>query len=351
MEQALAPGSALLAYRTIESVTARMVSAASDGRWEAFAHLSTESLAILNRLRKSDTYQSLDAKQRLERLSILKKIVENDAQIRKITEPWSGQLSNLMAQPNPVEQKPERERAHLEPYRVHSQLEAQAVLRQLLDKRIALTMSLDRDPKRFVISQLVALDDAHSQLFFDRAFNDGRADHLAAAGAVTVVGFIDHIKVQFGLAALRATQRDGEAVFESDGPTVLYRLQRRNAYRVRPLESHPSHCLVPIPGRTGQFEEVKVLDISVGGLLVEVPASLHGVTRNQALSGCFLHLPGHTAFRCDFAIRHVHEAIDARGMRRLGLDFIRLGSQDERTVQVYVNALDIAWRRLRPACS
>lgn len=93
-----APPDPLAGYRALERLCARMLEAARREDWIGLERLGRESNALIAATRaRAD--ESLDAPQRAEKFRLLRSIVRTDAQIRRLSEPWSGTIDRMLSAP------------------------------------------------------------------------------------------------------------------------------------------------------------------------------------------------------------------------------------------------------------
>jgi flagellar protein FliT len=84
-------------YETVADITDQMLAAARTGDWEQLAALESRCSSHVAVIRDNDQpRQPLSAAARAKKTLIIKKILDDDRQIRNITEPWMAQLSALM---------------------------------------------------------------------------------------------------------------------------------------------------------------------------------------------------------------------------------------------------------------
>ncbi len=84
-------------YETIASITDQMLAAARTGDWEQLAELESRCSSQVEIIKNNEEpRQTLSPLARERKTKIIKKILEDDRQIRDITEPWMAQLSALM---------------------------------------------------------------------------------------------------------------------------------------------------------------------------------------------------------------------------------------------------------------
>jgi flagellar protein FliT len=84
-------------YETVADITDQMLAAARVGDWEKLAALETRCSSQVEMLKKSEEpRQPLSPLARETKSRIIKKILDDDRQIRDITEPWMARLSAIM---------------------------------------------------------------------------------------------------------------------------------------------------------------------------------------------------------------------------------------------------------------
>lgn len=97
-------------YEAVADITDKMLAAARDGNWEQLALLESHCSNKVEIIRKSETpRQTLSPVAREHKVRIIKKILDDDRQIRNITEPWMAQLSALI---NSSGAEPKRSQAY-----------------------------------------------------------------------------------------------------------------------------------------------------------------------------------------------------------------------------------------------
>ncbi|NEX62703.1 flagellar protein FliT [Noviherbaspirillum galbum] len=87
----------LAVYETIADITDQMVAAARTGNWEQLAALESRCSHQVDIIRQNDDAPgALSEIAREKKVSIIKKILADDREIRSITEPWMSKLAELM---------------------------------------------------------------------------------------------------------------------------------------------------------------------------------------------------------------------------------------------------------------
>ncbi len=86
-------------YRAIENTSADMLQAAMNSDWEAVADYEKACAVLIGELRAQAAQHELSPEQRKEKTRIMQRILQNDAQIRVLAEPWLATLEHLGAVP------------------------------------------------------------------------------------------------------------------------------------------------------------------------------------------------------------------------------------------------------------
>ena len=87
----------LALYETVADITDQMLAAARTGDWEQLAALESRCSSQVEIIKMNEEPRPvLSAVARERKVKIIKKILEDDRQIRDITEPWMAQLSAMI---------------------------------------------------------------------------------------------------------------------------------------------------------------------------------------------------------------------------------------------------------------
>lgn len=235
---------------------------------------------------------------------------------------------------------PEADLTGLEQFRIDGKVGVRAVLREMVDKKALLTAFARSGPTSCFVTRIVSFEGDH--LVFDATTDDDRLKAVIDRDGATLVGFLDHIKVQFDVSGLRSVPEDEGRALQCPLPASLYRIQRRDAFRVRPPLEEPALCVLPTPDRT----EVRyvIVDISVGGLALRVSDEVPRPKIGERWQRCRLELGKRAPIPCALVVRNIqvgHEGDE--GAYRLGCSFESMPPEVGRAVQLFV--LDVERRR------
>lgn len=75
-------------YKAIEDSSAQMLNAAKAEDWEQVVRFEGACAVLIEQLRERAAQEQLQPEQRAEKSRIMQRILNNDAQIRYLAEPW-----------------------------------------------------------------------------------------------------------------------------------------------------------------------------------------------------------------------------------------------------------------------
>ena len=81
-------------YKAIEDSSARMLEAARAADWDSVVRYEAACAVLIEQLRYKAQSEELDAAARVEKSLIMRRILQNDAQIRDMAEPWLTELED-----------------------------------------------------------------------------------------------------------------------------------------------------------------------------------------------------------------------------------------------------------------
>lgn len=228
---------------------------------------------------------------------------------------------------------------------IDSQAEIGALLKQLSDANV--TLSLSTLSGASVIASIWTIDASSDLLRLSVGGQESMLQPLLGGVEVVAVGYIDSIKVQFHLENLALARGESDLALNASFPKRLLRFQRRDSFRVRPLMNARPIAVLRHPDRPTVSLELRVLDVSIGGVALLLPDTNDPIAEGARIPRAMVSLDGDTRFQVDLTVRRVSQVgEDVKGNKgtRLGCEFVRLGGQDERALQRYI---DLTQRRRR----
>lgn len=222
-------------------------------------------------------------------------------------------------------------------------------LQEIVAARAPVTLYRAADFDGLLVSRLLGL--APACVRFDLGDDPVRAATLLDGGDLVAVALIDRIKLQFDARGPRLLRENGLTRLCCAFPERIVRIQRREAFRVRPPARHPALCVLRAPD--GTERPCRVHDISADGVALTVPAGEPTPSPGEILRHCRLEIGGMPPIPCDLEVRTRGSA--ARGAIRVGCGFHHPTPEGQRAIQRYV--IDVQRGRVpqqqpvRPACS
>lgn len=191
---------------------------------------------------------------------------------------------------------------------------------------------LDSDEMVFRLDSLAALD----------------SKALARESSLLLSSNLGRASVSFLLGRAQRITYRRETAFQAQLPDRLYKLQRRESYRMvlRPALV----CRLTLPDGAGPAAadhrlSVQVLDISLGGVRIAVPkgSELPGHV-GSVLYDCSMSLPGLGTLVFDLRLLYVTESAAGGGEQQIGACFVGLGRETEKRLQRYLYQLQAGRR-------
>jgi flagellar protein FliT len=93
--------SALALYECMSELSSRMVTAARENNWDMLVSLEQQVASLRDRLPANDAHATLDAGERSRKVALVKRILADDAEIRRHTEPWMEQVQQFLGARHP----------------------------------------------------------------------------------------------------------------------------------------------------------------------------------------------------------------------------------------------------------
>ena len=231
--------------------------------------------------------------------------------------------------------------AALADFRIGAQREIVAMLRQLCDANAG--MQLHAADGGNLDATIWTIDSDRRALGFNLDAEATDLQSMLDGRALTAVGYLESVKVQFSVDAPVLVRGVRSSVLQCALPRVLYRFQRRSAYRVRPpMRSTPVARL--LPEQPGPPLALRVLDVSIGGCALFLPHGTPAPAPGSVFAGTRIELDAGTHFEVSLRLQHVTSlTAEARGVR-LGFEFVRPDATTQRTLQRFI---DLTQQRVR----
>jgi len=239
--------------------------------------------------------------------------------------------------------KPETLSAEYERYQVYSRFEIVSLLREVQDSHAFVTIYFSQGAE-FIVTNLLHVNPEFEELIFDFGADRRANERLVAAARMTVVTFLDHIKLQFIATRAEVTNFEDTPALRIRLPESMLRLQRRNFYRIRGPVAKPLVASVPNPKQPDERVQLRILDISCGGVAVLAGNGFPQLDTGARLIDCRIELPEFGIVRAVLEIRNIAPMDDGvkENKVRYGCQFVDLSGPTITLIQRYINQLERA---------
>ncbi len=223
----------------------------------------------------------------------------------------------------------------LDEFRVSSPRDVGTLLKQLLDGSVLL--NLNGSDGRVFTSAIWTLDSSRATIGFNADPNDPAMQSVLHSREVVVVGYLENVKVQFDVHNLVLVHGNKASVLSCPFPREMFRFQRRNAFRVRPLMRSAPIARLRHPDMADTEFSLRVIDISIGGCALFLPVDMPMMNAGVLLAGVRIELDTDTRLDVNLRLQHVTSLnAETRGLR-LGFEFVRPGGDMLRTLQRFID--------------
>lgn len=236
----------------------------------------------------------------------------------------------------------QKEFEDLTPFQIVSRRQIIALLRSLEERKQLLRLYIDHG-KEAVMTSILEVDEASGYLVVDCARDEAQNQRILASSRVDFEGTLDNVRVLFCGKDLARDQHAHLPALSFPLPEVVWRLQRRECYRVDTPITNPVRCLVraEIDGRTQEFS-MPLINISIGGLALQDEQQLLDAALGNILSNCELLLPDSASVPINLRICNTQtvQRDNGKSYRRLGCMFTDLDPTALPLIQRYITRLE-----------
>ncbi|MBE7521557.1 MAG: flagellar brake protein [Burkholderiales bacterium] len=218
-------------------------------------------------------------------------------------------------------------------FRIGSRSEIASILRDLMAKHALVAASGGGDAQ--IVTTILSVEVDTGELVLDWGGTGRIADRLMAASRVLFETSLDQVRVRFASGPPAPTVFDGEAAFRVAIPEFVFRIQRRDSYRLKVPASLRATLVVEAFAQAGPASTSLVLhDISETGACVGAsrtdPAAAAGARHER----CRLLLPELPPISVGVEVIHVASRND--GAMRYGVRFLGIPERDAATIRRFI---------------
>jgi c-di-GMP-binding flagellar brake protein YcgR len=223
----------------------------------------------------------------------------------------------------------------LDDFRVSSPPEVLALLKQLADGNVM--VNLNSSSGGVYTSTVWSLDPARGTLSFSADADDNQVQALVESEDAVAVAYLDSIKLQFDANGLVLVRGGRASALNCAFPREVFRFQRRNGFRVRPLLRATPTARVRHPMIPDMSLSLRVLDVSIGGCALFLPDDVPPLQPGVTLNNVQLDLDVDTRLTTSLRLQHVTSLNpDSRGVR-LGCEMVNPASDVLRGLQRFID--------------
>ncbi|TAN52117.1 MAG: flagellar brake protein [Methylococcaceae bacterium] len=221
-------------------------------------------------------------------------------------------------------------------HRIVSAKEIEFVLHCIAEKRsrVALYYGNEND---FILTTVLGVD--NTGLWLEKSPSDADNRRIAGSGKLVFVGSHSQVKIQFTASRASDAEYHGYPAFYFQLPESIYRLQRREYYRLIAPVSEPLRCVIAT-GKTPAMRprEMTIMDISVGGIGLACAETDIELVPGTSYPDCQINLPGMGAISGTIEVKNLVLLTSPSGHthKRAGCEFKNLDSQSIVLIQRYV---------------
>jgi flagellar brake protein len=226
----------------------------------------------------------------------------------------------------------------LAPYQVDDPRECLALLEQLREQGVPVVIS---SPDGSTLSTaLFGIDRPSQRLNFHARSDTRQLEAVVQSSEAMALAYLEKVKLQFDLHDLMLVRGSSTRALQCRIPGEIFRLQRRQAFRVPTLQRHTPAARLRHAAMRDMQLSLRVLDISLGGCSLWLPADVPPLQPGTLLSDVHIELDPQTQFAVELRLRHVSCSGNSDGPNpgvRLGCSWRPVNPAALRTLQRWIN--------------
>ncbi len=223
----------------------------------------------------------------------------------------------------------------LEGYRVSAPRQIATFLGRLADERVLL--NLNADDGSALTTTMWALDPERGTVTFSADADDPKVDAMLDCEEAVAVAYLDRVKLQFDVHDLALVRDSDRGALIATYPTELFRFQRRDTYRVRPLTRSTPVVRLRHPEIPDMELTLRVLDVSIGGCALFLPNDVPMLQPGVLVTRIQVDLDAETRLAVNLRILHVTSFSLGTTGTRLGCEFVNAGGDALRALQFFID--------------
>ncbi|MDO8292496.1 MAG: flagellar brake protein [Gallionella sp.] len=223
--------------------------------------------------------------------------------------------------------------------RIISARQIQSILRNIMETSSRAALYYD-DEQDFIMTSL--LDVGDKGFWVEQSTDMPKNRRVAETRKITLVSSLNQVKVQFSVNEIRTVTHQGYPAFYLPLPASLYRIQRREHFRLALPHSERLRCVIPINHlQAGGRIELPVMDISGGGMRLSCAEDGIEFEPGQTYAGCQINLPEVGKINVTIIVKSLVLISPKPGqtIKRVGCEFKNLDNASSILLQHYVTKM------------
>lgn len=234
-----------------------------------------------------------------------------------------------------------------EAFSIVSAMEIEAILRNIGENssRVALYYGGNN---YFILTTIMGVD--HSGFWLEQGPSSMDNKQITESDDLFLVSSYLGVKIQFATGQAYDVEYDGYPAFYFYMPEEIYRLQRRECFRLNLPPSESLHCLIPAQSgenlkktspKEQRLHKVAVKDISAGGIKLTCAKDEMDLEKGQVYENCKIDLPGVGTINVTLIVRSVTTLTtkSAQTIQSAGCEFDNIDGASSILLQRYVTNL------------
>ena len=204
------------------------------------------------------------------------------------------------------------------------------------------------DASYFFLSTLLGVD--KNGVWFEQSPNSTENKRAAESDDLVLVSSHLQAKVQFAADHVNIAEYGSYPAFYLPLPKSIYRLQRRDFFRLQAPISEPLRCSVAAENAAAKkIHGLVVMDISVGGVGLACTESGIEIAPGDFYEHCQIDLPGIGTISGTLEVKNlvVSTSPSGRTHKRAGCEFKKLDAKSANLLQRYVTKMQRAKSNLQ----
>ena len=224
-------------------------------------------------------------------------------------------------------------------YEMTPHAETVSILRGMCEAGSLITLYFNQG-RDFLLTSLLEVSPDGKTMVFEYGNNMEVNRKLQQADKIVCASSKNKVKIRFTLDGVKPFKYGARDAFLADVPDSLFRLQRRDHYRLPASLVNPTKARIPLRREDGSIRiaQAVLFDISGGGISLVVALGDVNFEVDARLFGVSIELAEIGLITFDLRVRNICDITTPGGkiLRRAGCEFIKLSIPTANLIQRYI---------------